>query len=157
MVTVVTLLCEGKNLMPHPSQKSLSDLYRQLVNREEVRCGLLPIWSCFANLIYAGNKKFEYRKQKPRNDITIFLLYETKPVGCITGAIAISHILRDKPEVVWRQTQKLSGLTEQSFFSYFSGSNSATAWGISHAIKFPTTFSLIHFNIKAPQSVRYLL
>lgn len=107
-------------------------------------------------MIYEGSKKFEYRKQKPRDGVTTFLIYETKPHSHITGAVSISHVISGPPKSIWEETSLFSGLDEQSFFSYFSGVEQANAWRVSHSGKFAEPILLSALNITPPQSIRYL-
>ena len=119
-------------------------------------CGVIPIWPHFVSLIYAGIKKFEYRKIVPKNNISFFFIYETAPVSTITGGIEISNFLIGEPHVIWEKTGQFSGISKENFFTYFSTKTVAYAWEIGKATRFDVPLSLSDLEISIPQTIRYL-
>ena len=62
---------------------------------------LLSIKPIFANEIFNGNKKFEYRKSIFKNkDIKTIVVYSTKPIGKIIGEFDIENIIEDSPSEI---------------------------------------------------------
>lgn len=120
-------------------------------------CGLIPIWPCFASMIYDGVKKFEYRKRAPRENIVNFFIYETSPVSSITGVMAIKSTLIGSPEMIWKKTCNYSGVDEDAFISYYSGKSIAYALEIVTAKSFYSPINLCEVGLPVPQTIRYLL
>lgn len=57
---------------------------------------LLSIKPEYAQKIFAGEKKYEYRKRIfKRNDVDMIVVYVTKPVGKVVGEFEIAEILEE--------------------------------------------------------------
>jgi predicted transcriptional regulator len=120
---------------------------------------LLSIKPEFANKIFTGEKKFEYRRTIfKKTNIRIVVVYASSPVSKVIGEFYIEEVISDKPKIVWELTQNYSGISKEYFEQY------AEEKDIIHAIKIGTTkryrkqLSLKDdFDIKyAPQSFVYL-
>jgi len=118
---------------------------------------LLSIHPEFVDKIISGEKKFEYRKSVPRQEISKLLIYATNPIKSIVATADIKNILVGTLEDVWKQTNKLSGITEEFYNEYYSKRQIAVAIEMSNIIKFTPYNSLSFYNIKrAPQGYVYL-
>lgn len=118
---------------------------------------LLPIHSTYAERIYAGLKRFEYRKTKPKEEINHLVLYETSPKKEITGIAQVDKVLVDNPKSLYQQTRDFAGIGETSYSDYFSGQDTAVAFSLSGARRFTKPLRLEGLGIKnAPQSFCYL-
>lgn len=118
---------------------------------------LLSIHPEFVDKIISGKKKFEYRKSVPRQEISKLLIYATNPIKSIVATADIKNILVGTLEDVWKQTNKLSGITEEFYNEYYSKRQIAVAIEMSNIIKFTPYSSLSFYNIKrAPQGYVYL-
>jgi predicted transcriptional regulator len=83
---------------------------------------LLSIKPQFADKIFSGTKRFEFRKAIHKNrGVTTVLVYATKPVGKIVGEFTVSRVHNDSPERLWRITKGHSGITKRFFDEYFHG------------------------------------
>ncbi|MFG1227410.1 ASCH domain-containing protein [Xanthobacter wiegelii] len=83
---------------------------------------LLSIKPEYAEKIFAGTKKFEFRKSLFRSKhITTVVVYATQPVGKIIGEFDIEDILCEEPEHLWEITSIYSGISKDFFDSYFKG------------------------------------
>lgn len=120
---------------------------------------LLSIKPEFANKIFNGEKKFEYRRTIFRNsNIRRVIVYASSPVSKVIGEFRIEEVISDSPKLVWKLTQDYSGISKEYFEQYVEEKD------IIHAIKIGTTkryrkqLSLQDdFDIKyAPQSFVYL-
>lgn len=82
---------------------------------------LLSIKPEFADRIFDGSKKFEFRKTIFKNpNIKTVIVYASSPVQRVIGEFEIEFVLSDSPEELWKKTQRYSGITEEFFFDYFS-------------------------------------
>jgi len=117
--------------------------------------GIIPIWPCFADMIYAKSKSFEYRKVRPRANINIFVVYETMPISMITGFFRVKRTISASPHRIWKDTNHEAGITEELFFRYFSGREIAYAIHCHSATRFEKPLRLDVFNCKPPQAYVY--
>ena len=118
--------------------------------------GLIPIYPKFSSLIYSGEKKVEFRKRPPREGVSTFLIYETKPISCITGFFTIDGYLSDTPQNLWQQTKNFAGIDFDGYSKYFWGHNTAYAFTIVSAHKFRANIYLTTLGLHTPQTVVYL-
>lgn len=133
---------------------------RQALPEDEIgfqtKCCVIPIWPRYAQLIYDGVKRYEFRKLLPRPDTGAFLVYETAPISKITGFFLSEHILQKAPHELWQMTAAESGILEKDFFHYFRSHKSGAALLIKSARKFLSPVALGHFGCKPPQSYVYI-
>jgi predicted transcriptional regulator len=120
---------------------------------------LLSIKPQFADLIFAGVKKFEFRKAifKAENIKTV-VVYVTKPVALIVGEFDIDVVISGEPSQVWRDTAKYAGISREYFDDYFSGRSKGFALGVGEVRKYqhPIDPSVAFDKFTAPQSYMYL-
>lgn len=120
---------------------------------------LMSIKPHYADLIYTGRKRFEYRKRAPKLVDLPILLYETAPVQKVTGIIADWSILQASPEAVWTYSKTHSGLTADRFFGYYEGYDKAVAIRIYSVVPFKDSLELQTLNPelkRPPQSFCYV-
>lgn len=118
---------------------------------------LIPIHSRFADEIYDGTKRFEYRCVMPRRPIGILVFYETSPVCAITGCALVKGALEDTPSNVWRLTSGGSGISRSEYENYYSGKKRAVAICVDDSVAFDSWIKLKDVNVLTPpQSIRYL-
>ena len=120
---------------------------------------LLSIKPQFANLIFEGIKKFEFRKAIPKNkDAKTVLVYASAPVKMVIVEFEIETILCDDPQNLWHRTKKGSGISEDFFFDYFADKDIAYAIKIKNYKLYRKPICIKEeFNAVAPQSYRYLI
>ncbi|QAS70651.1 ASCH domain-containing protein [Oenococcus sicerae] len=121
---------------------------------------ILSIKPEYANKIFNGTKKFEYRKVIfSRMDVDSVIVYSTMPEGLVIGEFKIENVLKGSPSEIWDTTKESAGISQKNFFNYFLEKKNAYAIKISQAIKYssPKTLKDINKNIKnAPQSFVYV-
>lgn len=119
---------------------------------------LLSIKPEFANKIFTGKKKYEYRKSIFTKEVDKVIVYSTKPVGMLIGEFTIEEILADSPEALWKKTQKVSGITKKFFDSYFEGRQQGYAIKITSPILYDEPKNPIETiaSFVAPQSFKYI-
>ena len=120
---------------------------------------LLSIKPEYADQIFSGTKKYEFRKSAfKKAGIKTVVVYSTMPVGKVIGEFEIDEILWEQPHDLWEETKKFAGISRDFFFDYFSGREKAVAIKVGEAKRYDQPISLCDLgdNIKAPQSYRYL-
>lgn len=119
---------------------------------------LLSIKPEFANKIFAGIKKFEFRKsifKKP--NISTIVVYASSPVGKVIGEFEIGNIICDDIPQLWKKTEEYAGIDEQYFNEYFSEKDKGYAIGIKSTQLYPEKLCLKQtFGKRPPQSFLYL-
>ena len=74
----------------------------------------------FADKIFTGIKKYEFRKVLfKNNDIDTVIVYASSPVQKVIGEFKIKRIISDAPYSVWLQTKMYSGINKEYFDNYF--------------------------------------
>lgn len=119
---------------------------------------LLSIKPQFAEQIFSGVKKYEFRKTLfKRSNVDTVVLYASSPIQRVLGEFKILSVLSNNPSDIWETTQKESGITRDFFFDYFKDKDVAHAIEIGEVIRYHSPKFLLDYNIKhAPQSFRYL-
>jgi predicted transcriptional regulator len=119
---------------------------------------LLSIKPEFANKIFDGTKKYEFRRSIFKNsEIKKIVVYAASPVQKIIGEFEIDHILSDDPVALWDQTKEYSGVSEEYFFEYFGDKTSGYAIKIKSTRLYKTPKCIRQdFNLHPPQSFLYL-
>lgn len=119
---------------------------------------LLSIKPEFADKIFNGTKKYEFRKSIFKNkDVDTVVVYVSYPWKYIIGEFKIDAILCDNVDKIWKQTQDFSGISEDFYRMYFENKTSAYAIKIGHVTKFKKFKRLSDYHINhAPQSFVYL-
>lgn len=118
---------------------------------------VLSIKPEFANKIFAGTKKFEFRKAIFKNEnVKTVLVYSSSPVQKVIGEFQIGEIMKYDLETLWNLTKEHSGITEQYFYEYFADREHGFAIQIKSKTKFKTPKCLrADYNLTPPQSFSY--
>lgn len=120
---------------------------------------LLSIKPEFAEKIFSGEKKFEFRKNIfKRTDIEKVIVYATMPVGKVIGEFSVQGVIEGRPDAVWSQTRNHAGISKKFFSAYFDGREKAFAIKVGSFNKYdePYPLSSLGEGVTAPQSYRYL-
>ncbi len=120
---------------------------------------VLSIKPEFANKIFDGTKKFEFRKAIFKNDkIKTVIVYSSSPVQQVIGEFEIEQIINHDIDTLWGLTQDKSGITEEYFYKYFADRLQGFAIQIKKVKKYKTPKCLrADFNLFPPQSFAYYL
>lgn len=119
---------------------------------------LMSIKPEFANLIFKGEKGFEYRKAIFKNpDIKTIIVYASSPVQKVIGEFDIEDILSFDLDTLWNKTQNRAGISKDYFQSYFSAKEMGYAIkiGKKRLYRKPKCLSS-DFGIIPPQSFAYV-
>lgn len=120
---------------------------------------LLSIKPTFADAIFRGSKKFEFRRAIFREpDVKKVFVYASAPVSRVVGEFDIKEVLSDTPPKLWARTKRASGISEDYFSKYFEGKEIAYALRIENPSRYREAQSLSErFDIAhPPQSFRYV-
>lgn len=120
---------------------------------------VLSIKPEFANKIFDGTKKFEFRKAIFKNDkIKTVIVYSSSPVQQVIGEFEIERIINHDIDTLWGLTQEEAGITEDHFYKYFGDRLEGFAIQIKKVKKYKTPKCLrTDFNLFPPQSFAYYL
>jgi len=118
---------------------------------------LLSINPRFVKSILSGEKLYEYRKFRCREDIEKIIIYATAPEKKVVGEAFVSDIIEGSVSDVWNRTKEYSGVSEKLFFDYYCGKRNAVAYKLNKVIKYDTPLELEDLGVeRAPQSYRYI-
>lgn len=119
---------------------------------------LLSIKPEFAERIFNGTKRFEYRRAifKDKNIKTV-VVYASSPVQKVIGEFEIQAILQDDLDTLWKKTRKHAGIEEDFFYKYFVNKNQGFAIEIKNTKRYRKSLCLKEdLNLTPPQSFLYL-
>ena len=119
---------------------------------------LLSIKPEFADKIFSGEKKYEYRKSIFKHpDVKRIIVYSSSPQQRIIGEFYIEEILQGDIEMIWDKTHLYSGISKEYFMSYFANRNKGYAIKIGKTKKYRKMKLLSDLNLTtAPQSFIYI-
>ena len=119
---------------------------------------LLSIKPEFAEKIFEGTKKFEFRRTIFKNpSVTKIVVYASSPVQKVIGEFEIEQIMRYDLKTLWDKTQRDSGISSEYFFQYFQTKEYGFAIKIKNAKRY-ANYKCIRkdYNLTPPQSFLYL-
>jgi len=119
---------------------------------------LLSIKPEFANRIFDGTKKYEFRRLVfKRKEITKVVVYASAPVSKVIGEFEIGRILHKDLRTLWEETESFSGISQDYFYQYFQNKEEGYAIEIKQTKKYPKPLNLRqNYGVAPPQSFLYL-
>lgn len=119
---------------------------------------LLSIKPEFADKIFSGEKRYEFRKTLFKSSaVKKVIVYSSSPVKKVIGEFGIDNILTLDVEELWNATSLYSGVSKSFYNHYFKGKSIGHAIKIKDAVRYPKPKDLISYNLHfAPQSFVYL-
>ncbi len=119
---------------------------------------LLSIKPEFADKIFTGEKKYEFRRAIFKNrNIKKVVVYASAPVSKVIGEFEVEDILTADLHDLWNQTKDDAGITREYFFEYFEGRESGYAIKVKKIIRYSTPHCIeTRFGVKPPQSFVYV-
>ena len=118
---------------------------------------LLSINPKYVHKIFAGTKRYEFRKVRCRNNVDSILIYETAPTMKVVGEARIKRILTGNLQEIWKKTRVGSGISKSFFDLYYRNRSSAVVYELDEVTKYSVPRSLDSYGIsQAPQSFRYI-
>ncbi len=119
---------------------------------------LLSIKPEFAEKIFNGTKKFEFRKSIfKKSNVRTVVVYASSPIQQVIGEFTIDTILNDDVDTIWKKTARYAGITRDFYLSYFANKEKAYAIKIRNTKRYAKARRLSDYNINyAPQSFAYV-
>ena len=118
---------------------------------------LLSIKPLYAEAIFRGEKRFEFRRAIFRKAVNIVVVYITSPTCLVVGEFDVTDVISDSVEDLWSRTSRHAGIDRDKFFDYFRGCEVGHAIAIGRVRKYRTPLELARtFGIRAPQSFVYI-
>lgn len=118
---------------------------------------LLSINPEYVERIFAGSKKYEFRKRLANKAVVKILMYSTAPTKKVVGEVQIVETISASPTALWERTKKFSGISRDKYRKYFKGCKVAYAYRLGQVIRYDPPKELSEFNISLPpQSFIYL-
>lgn len=117
---------------------------------------LISIFPVYANQIFEGTKKIEFRKKAFQADVKKVVVYSTLPTGKVEGFWDFDGIESVSSRRLWRKYSKVGGIEKKKYDEYFSGCEIAYGIKVKNPQKFANPFDISEINRKAPQSYVYL-
>lgn len=119
---------------------------------------LLSIKPEFAEKIFSGEKKYEFRrtifKEKAVNKVVV---YASSPVQKVIGEFEIETVLTDDLDALWQRTKEHAGISKTFFYQYFSDKAKGHAIQIKKVKKYKKPLCIkTDFDLVPPQSFIYL-
>lgn len=119
---------------------------------------LLSIKPEFADKIFAGTKKYEFRRSLFKNpDIQTIVVYSSSPVQKVIGEFDIETIINAEPSILWNETKDFAGIDKKYFFEYFKSRKTGYAIKIRETRIYNMALCIRKdFNASPPQSFMYI-
>ena len=120
-------------------------------------CALLSIKPPYAEAIFRGEKRFEFRRAIFRQAVDVVVVYITSPTCRVVGEFDVTEVISDSVEDLWTRTSPYAGIDRSAFLNYFTGREIAHAIRIGKVRKYKKPLELIKtYGIRAPQSFVYI-
>ena len=119
---------------------------------------ILSIKPEFANKIFEGDKKFEYRRSIFKNkNVSKVIVYASSPISKVIGEFEIGEILFKDLKTLWKETKEFSGITEDYFYEYFVGKENGFAIEVKRVKRYRKELCIREsFGKVPPQSFTYI-
>jgi predicted transcriptional regulator len=119
---------------------------------------LLSIKPEYAEKIFDGSKRFEFRRRIYKNEqIKSVIVYASAPISKVIGEFEIETVHFDNLKSLWDFTNEFAGITEEFYLEYFSGKESGYAIEVKQVRKYGEPLSIREsFGIAPPQSFAYV-
>ena len=118
---------------------------------------LLSIKPKYSEKIFSGEKRYEFRKQTPKEKIEKVYVYESNPTQHIVGWFTIKKILTGSPKEIWEKCKAKGGIEHSNFFAYCADKTMIHAFEIDKYGRFETPIDPYETypDYKPPQNYTY--
>jgi predicted transcriptional regulator len=119
---------------------------------------MISIHPVFANAIFRGDKKVEFRKLNIPKHVEHVVMYVTAPEGKIAGYFSVKDVIESKPSVLWEEFCDVSCTTKDFFFEYYANQETGLGLLVDHVEVFqnPVRLDQISGGGHPPQSFSYV-
>lgn len=120
---------------------------------------MLSIKPEFADKIFNGSKKFEFRRSIFKNqNVKKVIVYASSPVQKVIGEFEIDQIINLELNALWQKTSRHSGISEDYFYQYFGDKEQGYAIKIKKVKKYKQPMCIkADFKLTPPQSFAYVV
>lgn len=120
---------------------------------------LLSIKPEFAEKIFDGTKRFEFRRRiYKREAVKSIIVYASAPISMVIGEFEIETVLHDDLNSLWDSTNEFAGISEEYYREYFIGKEAGYAIEVKEVNKYRVPLGIREsFGIAPPQSFAYVL
>ncbi len=117
----------------------------------------MSIKPVYAEAIFSGTKRFEFRRSIFREEVQVVVVYITSPVAQVVGEFSVKDVITDDIGALWDRTEAQAGISRNVFFEYFEGREVGHAIAIGDVRKYKKPLDLATaFGVRPPQSFLYL-
>ena len=119
---------------------------------------ILSIKPEFANKIFNGTKKFEFRRTLfKKKEVSKIVVYASAPISKVIGEFEIENIVHENLTALWNKTSKHSGISLKYYSDYFQGKEAGYAIEVKNPRKYEEQLCIKeNYGIRPPQSFAYL-
>lgn len=119
---------------------------------------LISIHPAYAEAIFSGLKRFEFRKRRFRKEVSSLVIYSTSPVSALVGTAEVIGIREGSPKTIWDECACAGAIDEDAFFQYFADTETAFAIELDCVRRFTNDVPLssVYPGERPPQSFRYI-
>jgi predicted transcriptional regulator len=123
---------------------------------------LMSIRPQYVKQIFAGTKTVELRRVRPAIEPgDRILIYSSSPVMAIVGTAEVEDLIVARPERLWIDVGKRTGISRAAFRSYFEGTGNAVGIALRAARPLKRQIPLEELRrrwpwLQPPQSFRYI-
>ena len=118
---------------------------------------LLSIKPEFADAIFRGEKRYEFRRSVFQRPVQVVVVYITSPICHVAGEFDVVEVISDTVEHLWFRTHAQAGIDRDRFLKYFAGCRKGYAIAIGNVRQYPNPLDLhTSFGVKPPQSFVYV-
>nr|WP_299385048.1 hypothetical protein [Allomuricauda sp.] len=119
---------------------------------------ILSIKPEFANKIFNGTKKFEFRRTLfKKKEVSKIVVYASAPISKVIGEFEIENIVHENLTALWDKTSKYSGISLKYYSDYFQGKEAGYAIEVKNPKKYEEELCIKeNYGIRPPQSFAYL-
>ena len=111
----------------------------------------------YAEAIFRGEKRFEFRRTIFRKPVNVVVVYVTSPTCLVAGEFDVTEVITDSVENLWSRTSRHAGIDRDLFFEYFDGCELGHAIAIGGVRRYKKPLDLSwKFGVRAPQSFLYI-
>lgn len=119
---------------------------------------ILSIRPEFAEKIFNGTKRFEFRRRIYKNEaVKSVIVYASAPICKVIGEFEIETVHHDDLNSLWESTFEFAGISEDFYREYFNGKESGYAIEVKKVRKYREPLGIREsFGIGPPQSFAYI-
>lgn len=119
---------------------------------------LLSIKPEFAERIFDGTKRFEFRRRIYKNKkVKSIIVHASAPISKVIGEFDIETVHFDDLKSLWNSTYKFAGISKEFYLQYFNGKESGYAIEVKEVRKYGEPLGIREtFGIAPPQSFAYV-